>query len=172
MSEADLGVCYCTIFNLGAVFERTKRKQAQEAGRCSFSCKRSNYLGKMDANKTDKHPLSPACLSCGYCQLVPHCKRAMKTTWSECLDMPLTFPKIFCPSHLPPSVNTSLSPFLSYLRCQLSVGDDFGDQAPLSVAGGIVDHLLPQQLAHRHVLEAVALRDFQALCSFAAARAT
>lgn len=59
-----------------------------------------------------------------------------------------------------------------YLWRQLSVGDDFGNQTPLSVAGGIVDHLLPQQLAHRHVLKAVALGNLQALCSFAAARAT
>lgn len=59
-----------------------------------------------------------------------------------------------------------------YLWRQLSVGDDFGNQTPLSVAGGIVDHLLPQQLAHRHILEAVALSDLQTLRSFAAARAT
>lgn len=62
--------------------------------------------------------------------------------------------------------------FPHYLRCQLSIGDDFSNQAPLSVAGGVVDHLLPQQLAHRHVLEAVALGNLQALCSFATARAT
>lgn len=61
---------------------------------------------------------------------------------------------------------------LLYLRRQLSVGDDFGDEAPLAVAGGVVDHLLPQQLAHRHVVEAVALGDLQALSSFAAAGAT
>ena len=61
---------------------------------------------------------------------------------------------------------------LCYLWCQLPVGDDFGDQAPLPVAGGVVDHLLPQQLAHRHVLEAVALGDLQALRPFAAAGAT
>lgn len=62
--------------------------------------------------------------------------------------------------------------FLCYLRRQLPVGDDFSDQAPLPVAGGVVDHLLPQQLADRHVLEAVALRYLQALRPFAAARAT
>lgn len=68
--------------------------------------------------------------------------------------------------------HTLCSLLLGYLWCQLSVGDDFSDQAPLSVTGGVVDHLLPQQLAHGHVLEAVALRDLQALRSFAAARAT
>lgn len=62
--------------------------------------------------------------------------------------------------------------FFCYLRCQLPVGDDFSDQAPLSVAGGVVDHLLPQQLAYGHVLKAVALGNLQALCSFATARAT
>lgn len=68
--------------------------------------------------------------------------------------------------------STLAPPFSCYLRCQLPVGDDFSDQAPLSVAGGVVDHLLPQQLAYGHVLKAVALGNLQALCSFATARAT
>lgn len=71
-----------------------------------------------------------------------------------------------------PPLTRSPSLCLCYLWCQLSVGDDFSDQAPLSVACGVVDHLLSQQLAHRHVLEAVALGNLQALCSFATARAT
>lgn len=72
----------------------------------------------------------------------------------------------------PPPFTRSPSLCLCYLWCQLSVGDDFSDQAPLSVACGVVDHLLSQQLAHRHVLEAVALGNLQALRSFATARAT
>lgn len=75
-------------------------------------------------------------------------------------------------SHSLPASSPSPPPFLCYLWCQLAVGDDFSDQAPLSVTGGVVDHLLPQQLAHRHVLEAVALGDLQTLRSFAAARTT
>lgn len=78
-------------------------------------------------------------------------------------------------SHTHTNTLPPLSPpiqFFCYLRCQLPVGDDFSDQAPLSVAGGVVDHLLPQQLAYGHVLKAVALGNLQALCSFATARAT
>lgn len=74
-----------------------------------------------------------------------------------------------CFTHTRSPFNPTLS--LRYLWCQLSIGDDFGNQAPLSVAGGVVDHLLPQQLAHRHVLEAVALGNLQALGSLATARA-
>lgn len=62
--------------------------------------------------------------------------------------------------------------FSYYLRRQLPVGDDLSDQAPLPVAGGVVDHLLPQQFAHRHVVETIALGNLQTLRPLAAARAT
>lgn len=33
---------------------------------------------------------------------------------------------------------------VTYLWCEFPVGDDPGNQTPFSVAGGIMDHLLPE----------------------------
>ncbi len=49
----------------------------------------------------------------------------------------------------------------TYLWCQFPIGDDPGNQTPFPVAGGIMDHLLPEKLTHRDIFKAITLSNLQ-----------